>query len=114
MEKNPGIFLEHILDSIEAIETYAAGQTLEMFLRAGKEQDAVVRRFEIIGEAVKNIPDDFKNKYPEVPWSKAAGMRNMLIHEYFTVDIPAVWDTIQDNLPTLKTQLKNILLKEQK
>ncbi|MEK7507495.1 MAG: DUF86 domain-containing protein [Patescibacteria group bacterium] len=114
MEKNPKIFLEHILESIGAIEEYATDQTLATFLASSRDQDAVIRRFEIIGEAVKNLSDNFRNKYPKVPWNKMAGMRDVLVHEYFTVDIPAVWDTIQGDLPPLKNQLKEILSKENK
>lgn len=112
MEKNPKIFLGHILESIAAIEGYATDQTLETFLESIKDQDAVIRRLEIIGEAVKNLQNDFRNKHPEIPWTKMAGMRDVLIHEYFIVDIPAVWDTVRDDLPILKTQLRKILSDE--
>lgn len=108
MEKNPQIFLRHILESIDAIGRHAAGQTLDTFLNSLKDQDAVIRRLEIIGEAVKNLPEGFKHAHPEVPWTKIAGMRNVLIHEYFVVDIPAVWGTVQDDLPTLKKQLEGL------
>lgn len=108
MAKDPKIYLQHVLESIEAIEQYAKGQSIEMFLTSMRDQDAVIRRLEVIGEAVKNISEDFKNRHPEVPWSKIAGMRNVLIHEYFVVDIRAVWDTIQDDLPQLKRQLREI------
>lgn len=111
MEKNPQIFLRHVLESIDAIERYATGQTLDTFLRSTKEQDAVIRRLEIIGEAVKNLSEDFKHAHPEIPWNKIAGMRNVLIHEYFVVDIPAVWGTIQEDLPTLKKQLEGLVEK---
>ena len=109
MAKDPRIFLLHILESINAIERYAFGQTLDTFLSSLKEQDAVIRRLEIIGEAVKNLPDDFKNKHLHIPWAKIAGMRNILVHEYFVVDIPAVWNTVLDDLPSLKQQVKDLL-----
>ena len=109
MAKDPKILLRHILESISAIEGYASGQTLDTFLHSLKEQDAVIRRLEIIGEAVKNLPEDFKNAYPEIPWAKIAGMRNVLIHEYFVVDVPAVWGTVQDDLPSLKEQIRSLL-----
>jgi len=108
MSKDPKIFLEHIVESIEIIESYAAPKTFETFLESLKDQDAVVRRIEIIGEAVRNLPEDFRNKHPETPWKKIAGMRNMLIHEYFIVDLKAVWDTIQDDLPLLKEQIRKL------
>lgn len=108
MNKNPQIYLRHILESIMAIEKYAEGQTLQTFLVSERDQDAVIRRFEIIGEAVKNLSDEFKNKNPKIPWQKIAGMRDVLIHEYFVVDIRAVWDTIQGDLPKLKKQIKEI------
>lgn len=109
MAKDPSIFLAHIVESIDAIEGYAAGQTLDTFLNSPKDQDAVIRRLEVIGEAVKNLPEDFKRAHPEIPWGKIAGMRNVLVHEYFVVDIPAVWDTVQDDLPPLKQQIRSVL-----
>ena len=111
VQKDPKIFLKHILESIDAIENYAAGQTFNSFLNSLKDQDAVIRRLEIIGEAVKNLGEDFKKTHSEIPWSKIAGLRNILIHEYFIVDIRAVWDTIQDDLPLLKKQIKDVLEK---
>ncbi|OGN32952.1 MAG: hypothetical protein A3I39_03160 [Candidatus Yanofskybacteria bacterium RIFCSPLOWO2_02_FULL_47_9b] len=108
-EKDPRVFLNHITESIEAIERYAKGQTLETFLTSLKEQDAMVRRIEIIGEAVKNLPKNFKIKHPKIPWKKIAGMRDILIHEYFLVDLRAVWDTSKDDLPILKKQIKDLL-----
>ena len=108
MSKDPKIFLEHILTSIQAIEDYAKNETLETFLVNIKDQDAIIRRLEIIGEAVKNLPEDFKSQRTDIPWIKIAGMRDVLIHEYFAVDIPAVWDTIQSDLPKLKTQIQSL------
>ena len=68
-------------------------------------QDAVCRRLEIIGEAANKIDDEFKGKYPDVPWYKIVGMRNLLIHEYFHVDLDQVWNTIQKNIPELKKHI---------
>ena len=109
MPRDHRVYLEHILESIEAIENYARGQTRETFLQSLKEQDAVIRRFEIIGEAVKNLPEEFKNAYTDIPWRKIAGMRDILVHEYFVVDVPAVWDTMQDDVPVLKEQIKKLM-----
>ena len=109
MEKDPKIFLGHILESIEAIERYANGQTFDTFLQSTKDQDAVIRRIEIIGEAVKNLPEQFKRQYPDVPWQDAADMRDKLIHEYFDVDAHIAWDTIQNDLPEFKRKIEEIL-----
>lgn len=90
MEKDPNVFVIHIIESIKAIEKYTDGVTKEKFLTSDQTQDAVLRRLEIIGEAVKNLPADFRADHPEIPWLKIAGMRDILIHKYFGVDINLV------------------------
>ena len=82
MKKDPKIFLEHILESIRNIEKYTESFTKKQFLKNLQLQDAVTRRLEIIGEAVKNLPKDIKDKNREVPWRKISGTRDILIHEY--------------------------------
>lgn len=72
-------------------------------------KDAIIRRLEIIGEAVKNIPDDFKDKHPDVPWKEIAGMRDILIHEYFGVNLERVWKTAKEDLPEFKKTVSEIL-----
>lgn len=109
MKKDPKIFLRHIIESIEYIEKYTRGKR-ENNLRENQElQDAVVRRIEIIGEAVKNLPADFKKKYPEIKWRKITGMRDMMVHEYFGVDLKIVWKTVKRDIPLLKKDAQKIL-----
>ena len=109
MDKDPNIFLRHILESIEAIENHMAGISWDDFEQSLKSQDAVARRLEIIGEAVKNLSDEFKARRVDIPWKDIAGMRNNVIHEYFNVDIKLVWDTVRDDLPKLLEQIKEML-----
>ena len=99
MKKDPKIFLGHILECIELIEKYLEGNSKEDFLESKELQDSVMRRVEIIGEAVKNIPDDFKKKHPKTEWRKIAGMRDILIHEYFGVDANLVWNVAKKTPP---------------
>lgn len=109
MKKDPLVFLQHILKSVEQIEKEVENFTFERFSENITIQDAVVRRLEIIGEAVKNLPINIKDKYPEVPWLKIAAMRNKLIHEYFAVDIDLVWSVVKDEFPTFKKEIKKII-----
>jgi len=105
MSKDNRVLISEILESIEKIERYVAGATYDSFVRDDEGQDAVIRRLAIIGEAVRNIPDELRQKYPAVPWQKITGMRNILIHEYSDVDIKRVWETAKNELPGLKSEI---------
>lgn len=107
--KNDKIYLRHILDAIETIEEYISGQTFKSFSANKMMIDAVTRQFEIIGEAASNISVDFQEKNSQVPWSKAIGMRNRLIHEYFGVNKKIVWQTCKKDLKKLKGQIEELL-----
>lgn len=109
MERDFKLFLFDILDSIQVIEKYVEHKTEDDFLEDGILQDAIIRRIEIIGEAVKNIPEQIKQTYPDVAWKKSAGMRDVVIHGYFEVDVGIAWDTIHDDLPILKEQIAHIM-----
>lgn len=102
MKKEPKIFLKHILDSIEIIESYTSHLTKSEFLLNLQAQDSVIRRLEIIGEASKSLPESFKKAHPEIPWTKVGGLRDILIHEYFGVDLQILWPIVTTELPLLK------------
>jgi uncharacterized protein with HEPN domain len=108
MKKNVNIFLTHILDSINLIEEYIKGKSKLDFLKSKQLQDSIIRRIEIIGEAIKNIPNDIKINYNQIPWKEITGMRDILIHQYFGVDLDLTWQVIDKDLPRLKRQILDI------
>lgn len=108
MKKDPKVFLDHILECIKLIEEYTKGKTRDDFLSSVGFQDMVVRRLEIIGEAVKNLPQEIKEKHPDIPWKRIAGMRDILIHEYFGIDLGLTWEVVEKELPSLKKMIIEI------
>ncbi len=90
MKKDPDIFLGHILESIELIESYSEGVTEAEFIGTVALQDRIIRRIEIIGEAVKNLPMDLRNEHPEIPWRDIAGLRDIVVHQYFGLDLELI------------------------
>ena len=101
-------YLLHVQDAITQIAAYTASG--EAAFRENRQvQDAVIRNFEIIGEAVKHVSAGLRSRYPEIPWKQIAGMRDEMIHEYFGVDIAIVWDTVQNDLPKLKQTVDQLL-----
>lgn len=108
MSKDKEILLNHVLEAIEYIEKYTGEITKEEFLEDEKTQDAVIRRIEIIGEGIKNIPEEFREENQESLWEGAAGMRDILIHQYFSVDMEVVWNTVQKTVPELKENIENM------
>lgn len=101
-------YLRDMLESAEKAAEFVSGMNFDDFKNDEKTIFAVVRALEIIGEAAKKIPKDLGDTYPEIPWREIAGTRDKLIHEYFGVNILVVWRTVQDDLPTLVTQLQKI------
>jgi uncharacterized protein with HEPN domain len=108
MRKDPRIFIEHILECIKLIEGYLNGKTKDDFLKSTQLQDAVIRRIEIIGEAVRNIPSDLRVNYPDVPWNEMVGMRDILIHKYFGIDLELTWEVAIRDIPALKERFFQI------
>jgi len=108
MTRDMRLYIQDILESIEAIEEYVQSIKEEEFYRNRLLKDAVLRRLEIICEAVKNLDENFRNRYPEIPWKKIAGLRDVLIHEYFGVSLKRVWRVIKIDLVNLKSQILRI------
>ena len=109
MNNDYKILVEHILESMEWIEKYTKNTSENDFIKSTQTQDSVIRRLEIIGEAIGNFPEEIKKEHPNIRWNEISGMRNFLIHEYFGVDLQLVWNTIKNDLPKLKKQMKKII-----
>lgn len=97
-------YLQHILDAIAAIESYTADGRA-VFLRERKTQDAVIRNLEIIGEAIRNVPLGFQSEHPEIPWREAWALREVVIRQYFGIDLKVVWASVEKDLPPLKANV---------
>jgi len=110
--RDPLIFLEDIVESLSKINRYIEGLEYSDFAKDEKTIDALIRNLEIIGEAVKNIPDSIRKKYPEVEWKEAAALKDVLIHDYFGVDLESLWDTIHNNLPEFGEKISIVYQKE--
>lgn len=107
--KNNFIYIQHILDSINNIEDYTSNMSHEEFYKDNKTIDAVIRNIEIVGEATSKCNQEFKEKYPQIPWRKMADTRNKLIHDYMGVSVKIVWEICKTDLPNLKPKLQALL-----
>ncbi len=114
MKRDYRLLIKDIIDAINAIENFTDEMTYEAFVNDDKTASAVIRKFEIIGEASKNLPDSIRKKYPEIPWKSMAGMRDRLIHGYFGVDYTLVWNAINDDIKQIKPKLQEIVEKLEK
>jgi uncharacterized protein with HEPN domain len=101
-------YLEDVLDASAKICDYTAGLTLETFRKDPRTVDAVVRNLEIIGEAIRNAPEELRSQHPEVTWRRVAGLRDLLIHQYFGIDYEIIWDLVCHRLPVLEDQVRAI------
>ena len=107
------VYVEDIIEAINNIEKYTRGLTYETFAKDKKTVDAVIRNFEIIGEATKYIPGKIRKEYPQVPWKDMAGMRDKLIHGYFGIKLDVIWKTIKERLPAVKFLMEEALKKKE-
>ena len=107
-ERNPVLLLDDIIEAATKIKEYIGSYSYEQFITDSKTIDAVVRNFEIIGEAANRLPDDFKSQNTEIDWARIRGFRNRIVHDYFGIDYAIVWGIIQDYLPFLISSIKKL------
>ena len=112
MNKDPFLFIQHILESIKSIESFMESIKKNGFMKNKEKQSAVVHQIEIIGEAAKNISNEFTNRYPSIHWSDIIRTRDKMIHNYFAIDLDIVWDIVKRDLPKLKEALHKIISEE--
>jgi len=109
MHRDYLLYLDDILDAIHQIQSYVQGQDEAAFALDRKTQDAVIRNLEIIGEAARNLPEKIKEAAAEIDWRKITGLRNILIHEYFGISVPILWDILQNKLGPLEEACRRLL-----
>ena len=108
-KRKPDVYLQDILESIEHIQRFLDGASEDEFYNNVEKQDAVLRRLEIIGEAVKHLPDEIREDHPDVPWRQIAGMRDIIIHEYFGITLEMVWVVATEDILDLKKKVEEII-----
>src|SRR3990167_5148439 len=106
--RDPRLYIDDILEATRKIEKYVKGLTFEELKENSLVVDGVVRNLEIVGEAAKNIPTAVKQEYPDIEWKKISGLRDILAHEYFGVDLEVVWDIVTEKIPALKKNIMRI------
>lgn len=109
MQREPKVFLEDIYTAALRIETYTEGLSFDEFVDNDLVIDAVIKNILVIGEASKNIPEQIRQDNPQIEWRKMAGMRDMMIHGYFSINYRIVWDVVQNKIPTLRQQIKKLI-----
>lgn len=109
MKRDFRLFVKDIISAMDSIEKFVSDMTIDEIEQDDKTSSAVIRKFEIIGEATKQIPDALRSRHPEIPWRRMSGMRDRLVHAYFGIDYKLVWDAIKVEIPNLKPKLEKIL-----
>ena len=112
MSRDYRLYLDDIQASVEKILKFTQGLSFDEFSADNKTFDAVVLNLQIIGEATKHIPDSIKEKYPDVDWRRIAGLRDVIVHGYFGLNEHILWDLVQNRVPLLQEQIRDILAKE--
>jgi len=107
-KRDPDLLIEDMLASIRKIERYTSGMDQELFQQDEKTVDAVVRNLEILGEATRQLPDDFTARHEDVPWRQIAGLRNRIVHDYFGLDLELIWEVIRRDLPQFQARLEKL------
>lgn len=111
MKRSVEIYIKDIIEYMERAENHIKNFQLDQFLKDDKTCDAVIRCIEVIGEATKNIPEEIRISNPSISWRDLAGMRDKIIHSYFTVDFETVWLVVKEDIPRLKPMVKKVLEK---
>ena len=106
------IHLKYILEAMQILQTYTEGVSLDTFLTSVQLQDAVIRRLEILGEGAKKMPPDFRQEYPSIPWRKMAALRDVLAHDYISLRLNTIWNTVINDILPLQHELEAIVQKE--
>jgi uncharacterized protein with HEPN domain len=108
-KRAPELLLKDIVNSIKKIKSYTNGMAFESFQNDDKTIDAVIRNFEIIGEAANRIPDEIKDKFDQINWFRIRGFRNRIVHDYMGVDLQIIWEIVEKNLDELLDQIQDII-----
>jgi uncharacterized protein with HEPN domain len=108
MKRDVNLFIQDIIENIKDIESFSKGLSRDRFEKDKLKQNAIIRSLEIIGEAAKNVPNQFRERYNKIPWKDISGFRDVLSHSYFGVDLDRVWNIIEIDLPELKKEMDRI------
>jgi uncharacterized protein with HEPN domain len=108
MQRDPEVYVQDMLDAIRAVRDYTAGMDRASFESDRRTVDAVVRNLEVLGEAAKSVPDDVRARHASIEWRKIAGLRDVIIHRYFAVDLTIVWQVVTEKLRPLERELRDI------
>ncbi len=106
--RDPWIYVDYISECVQFIREYTSQLTLDRFLSDHQAQDAVIRRFQVMGDAAKSIPEGFKAEHPEIPWREMMAQRDVLVHDYFDINFERLWQTVQNEMPSLDEKVTHL------